>query len=51
MKNEYGIVGVAHIGLPTNDLKKTIEFYKSLVNVKSSYFFAFAISFFSFFLL
>ena len=30
MKNEYGIVGVAHIGLPTNDLKKTIEFYKSL---------------------
>ena len=30
MKNEYGIVGVAHIGLPTNDLKKTIEFYKRL---------------------
>lgn len=30
MKNKYGIVGVAHIGLPTNDLKKTIEFYKSL---------------------
>ena len=30
MKNEYGIVGVAHIGLPTDDLKKTIEFYKSL---------------------
>ena len=30
MENEYGIVGVAHIGLPTNDLKKTIEFYKSL---------------------
>lgn len=30
MKNGYGIVGVAHIGLPTNDLKKTIEFYKSL---------------------
>ena len=30
MKNEYGIVGVAHIGLSTNDLKKTIEFYKSL---------------------
>lgn len=30
MKNEYGIVGVAHIGLPTNDLNKTIEFYKSL---------------------
>ena len=30
MKNKYRIVGVAHIGLPTNDLKKTIEFYKSL---------------------
>lgn len=30
MENKYGIVGVAHIGIPTNDLKKTIEFYKSL---------------------
>ena len=23
MKNKYGIVGVAHVGLPTNDLQKT----------------------------
>jgi lactoylglutathione lyase len=30
MKNKYGIVGVAHVGLPTNDLQKTVEFYKSL---------------------
>ncbi len=30
MENKYGIVGVAHVGLPTNDLNKTIEFYKSL---------------------
>ena len=30
MENKYGIVGVAHIGLPTNDLQKTVEFYKSL---------------------
>ena len=30
MKNEYGIVGVAHIGLPTNDLKRQSNFYKSL---------------------
>ena len=30
MENKYGIVGVAHVGLPTNDLQKTIEFYKSL---------------------
>ncbi|MBD8931916.1 MAG: VOC family protein [Ruminococcus sp.] len=28
--NTYGIVGTAHIGLPTNDLKKTIEFYEKL---------------------
>ena len=26
----YGIVGTAHIGLPTNDLAKTIEFYQGL---------------------
>ena len=30
MENKYGIVGVAHVGLPTNDLQKTVEFYKSL---------------------
>lgn len=30
MENKYGIVGVAHIGLPTNDIEKTIEFYESL---------------------
>ena len=24
------VTGIQHIGLPTNDLKKTIEFYKSL---------------------
>ena len=30
MENKYGIVGVAHVGLPTNDLQKTIEFYKGL---------------------
>ena len=30
MKNEYGIVGVAHIGLPTMILKKDNRFYKSL---------------------
>ena len=29
-ENKYGIVGVAHVGLPTNDLQKTVEFYKSL---------------------
>ena len=29
MENKYGIVGVAHVGLPTNDLQKTVEFYKS----------------------
>ena len=28
MENKYGIVGVAHVGLPTNDLQKTVEFYK-----------------------
>ena len=27
MENKYGIVGVAHVGLPTNDLQKTVEFY------------------------
>ena len=26
MENKYGIVGVAHVGLPTNDLQKTVEF-------------------------
>ena len=30
MENKYGIVGIAHVGLPTNDLQKTVEFYKSL---------------------
>ncbi len=30
MDNKYGVVGVAHIGLPTNDIEKTIAFYKSL---------------------
>ena len=30
MENKYGIVGAAHIGLPTNDLEKTIAFYESL---------------------
>ena len=30
MENKYGIVGVAHVGLPTNDLQKTVEFYKRL---------------------
>ncbi len=30
MKNEYGIVGVAHIGLPTNDLKRQSNFIKVL---------------------
>ena len=25
MENKYGIVGVAHVGLPTNDLQKTVE--------------------------
>ncbi|MCI7169427.1 VOC family protein [bacterium] len=30
MENPYGVAGIAHIGLPTNDLEKTIEFYKSL---------------------
>lgn len=29
-ENTYGIVGTAHIGLPTNDLAKTIEFYQGL---------------------
>ena len=24
MENKYGIVGVAHVGLPTNDLQKTV---------------------------
>lgn len=30
MENKFGIVGVAHIGLPTNDLSKTVTFYKGL---------------------
>ena len=30
MENQYKIVGVAHIGLPTNDINKTITFYKRL---------------------
>ena len=30
MEQKYGIVGVAHVGLPTNNIEKTIEFYKSL---------------------
>lgn len=30
MDNKYGVVGVAHIGLPTNNIEKTIAFYKSL---------------------
>ena len=30
MENKYGIVGVAHVGLPTNDLQKTVEFYRGL---------------------
>lgn len=30
MENKYGIVGVAHIGLPTYDIQKTIEFYRNL---------------------
>lgn len=30
MENLYGVVGIAHVGLPTNDLEKTIAFYKSL---------------------
>ena len=29
-KINMGIVGIAHVGLPTNDLQKTVEFYKSL---------------------
>lgn len=29
MDNKYGAVGVAHIGLPTNNIEKTIAFYKS----------------------
>lgn len=30
MDNKYGVVGTAHIGLPTNNIEKTIAFYKSL---------------------
>ena len=30
MENIYGIAGIAHIGLPTNNITKTIEFYKNL---------------------
>ena len=30
MENKYGIVGVAHVGLPTNDLQKTVEFIRVL---------------------
>ena len=26
-ENTYGIIGTAHIGLPTNDLAKTIELF------------------------
>ena len=36
MENKYGIVGVAHVGLPTNDLQKTVEFYKSLGSLIAS---------------
>lgn len=30
MENLYGVVGIAHIGLPTNDLERTVAFYKGL---------------------
>ena len=30
MDNKYGVTGIAHIGIPTNDMEKTIEFYRNL---------------------
>lgn len=30
MEQKYGVTGIAHIGIPTNDIEKTIEFYKRL---------------------
>lgn len=30
MKNNYGIIGLAHVGIPTNDIEKTKLFYQGL---------------------
>ena len=30
MENKYGIVGIAHVGLPTNDLQKQLSFIRVL---------------------